>query len=229
MDNRPITLLCSNIVWDTAVIDRDICFSGLFDWVRYCINCFKNKPHEILVIRVHPAEVRLHIKTLERLQDRIEKEFPHLPENVRVVRAENSISTYHLIEIAHRVIVYTSTVGLEAALMSKEVLVCARTHYRDKGFTIDINDRDAIQKTLDRPPNPLSEEALRTCRKYAWHFFFNMMIPYPFVHEYSPGLFRFNFDDVEELFQGNNEFAKFFCLEMERRPKRFLMRRDKGV
>ncbi|MCD6287752.1 MAG: hypothetical protein J7M12_01420, partial [Candidatus Hydrogenedentes bacterium] len=143
---KQINLLCSNIVWDTAAIGRETAFTGLFDWVRFCIGAVRDLDDSLLVIRVHPAEVRRKDQpTLDRLEDMIRREFPELPENVRVVPAESPISTYALGEIADRVLVYTSTIGIETARLGKEVVVCGRTHYARKGFTLDIDTQEQLR------------------------------------------------------------------------------------
>ena len=225
-DGRPVTLLCSNIAWDLGVIGREIGFTSLIDWVRCCVESLQRRPDEVLIVRVHPAEVTLKgQRTLDRLQDMIEKEFPNLTENIRVVPAESDISTYILMEMAERVLVYTSTVGLESARMGKQVFVSGRTSYRGKGFTVDIDSPGQLKRLLDEPARDLTSAEIELCRKYAWHFFYNLQIPYPLLHEYSPGSFRYTFDRVEDLFRDDNAFANYFCTELQRRPHRFLVRR----
>jgi len=224
--DKPFTVLCSNIIWDTAAVGREVGFRSLFDWICSCIDCFCEKNDETLIIRVHPGEARAPQKTLDRLEDRIAQQYPKLPANVRVVPAESLVSTYKLIELADRVIVYSTTVGLEAARLGKQVLVCGRTNYRGKGFTIDVNSREQLSDILAQPARDLTSEEIDRCRKYAWHFFYNVNVPFPLVHEYKPGFFHYTFDNVEELFAPNHEFATHFTTELARRPTRFVLHRS---
>jgi hypothetical protein len=222
-ESKHINLLCSNIAWDTAAIGREIAFTGLFDWVGFCIDCAKDWDDSVLVIRVHPAEVRRKSQpTLDRLEDMVARAFPELPENVYIVTAESPLSTYALAEMADRVLVYTSTIGLEAARLGKEVVAAGRTHYARKGFTVDIDAKDQLRDALSRPAVPLTNDQINLCRRYAWHFFYNLQIPQPLVNEYKPSWFRYQFNTVDELFQDDNEFANFFCNQLKTKPPRFL-------
>jgi len=224
-EGRPVTVLCSNIIWDTAAVGREVGFTSLLDWVWACIESFRQKPDETLVIRIHPGEARASQKTLARLRDLIDEQYPHLPSNVRVVPPESLLSTYSLVEIADRVIVYSTTVGLEAARLGKQVLVCGKTNYRGKGFTTDIESRDHLQKVLAQPACRLTAHEIDLCRKYAWHFFFNVNVPFPLLHEHKPAMFRYTFDNVTDLFVPDHPFATYFTTELARRPKRMLARR----
>jgi len=224
-EGRSITILCSNIIWDTAAVGREVGFTSLFDWVCSCIESFCQKPDDTLVIRIHPGEARAPQKTLARLQDLIVERYPDLPANVRVVPPESLLSTYSLVEIADRVIVYSTTVGLEAARLGKQVLVCGKTNYRGKGFTTDIESREHLQETLAQPARELAADEIDLCRKYAWHFFFNVNVPFPLLHEHKPAMFRYTFDNVTDLFAPDHPFATYFTAELARRPTRLLLKR----
>ena len=134
---KKTVVLFTNIVWDSAVQEREIAFAGMFDWIDQTLAYFIRKKEYHLIVRVHPAEVRLtYRETKERTADHIRRAFPELNPNITLVEAESSISSYRLIELANVILVYTSTIGLEASLMGKPVIVAAETHYRGKGFTI---------------------------------------------------------------------------------------------
>jgi lipid A disaccharide synthetase len=92
------------------------------------------------VIRIHPAETKLSGReSREQMIEALAKRIPMFPANVTVIPPEENTSTYELMQEADIGLVYSSTTGLEMAMLGKPVVVAARTHYRGKGFTIDVS------------------------------------------------------------------------------------------
>ena len=65
--------------------------------------------------------------------------------------ADSRLSSYTLGRMSRFALVYTSTLGLELACAGVPVVVAGDTHYRDLGFTLDVDqmllgcaDREAI-------------------------------------------------------------------------------------
>ena len=147
-------VLFTNLVWDSAVIGQDIAFRSIVHWLVTAVEEFGRRPESELIIRVHPAEVKLSGReSRERMEEALHKRLPRLPSNVHIVSAEDSVSSYELMETADFGLVYTSTTGLEMALQGKPVIVAGQTHYRDRGFTIDVNTHEefvsAVNEQLD--------------------------------------------------------------------------------
>ncbi len=135
---RPLVVMFCNILWDSAVLEREIAFPGMGDWVIEGIDWARRHPEIDLVIRIHPAEIRLqNHPTRERMADYISSHVPVLPANVRVVQADDPTSSYVFMDEASLALVYTSTVGVELAARGVPVITAADTHYRGRGFTID--------------------------------------------------------------------------------------------
>jgi hypothetical protein len=167
-----------NILWDSAVIGRDLAFPSMGRWVVEGILWARSHPEVDLVIRIHPAEIQLrNHPTVERMADHIASNVTALPPNVRVIQADDPISSYVLMDIAALGLVYTSTVGLELATRGTPVLLAATTHYRGRGFTVDPDSARAYWAEADRLLRtlPLGVERERTrelARRYAVLFFF---------------------------------------------------------
>lgn len=136
--SRPLVVMFSNVVWDSAVVGKDRGFASIRDWLIAGIQWAGGHPDVDLVIRIHPAEVNVtNHATLERMADFIAEGWPRLPTNVRIVPPESRISSYALMDGARIGLVYTSTVGLEMAMRGIPVVVAGSTHYRGHGFTVD--------------------------------------------------------------------------------------------
>ena len=174
----PTALLFTNLVWDTAVLGRDIAFSSLQDWLLETLAWFKVNPQRQLVIRIHPAEqLRPSQESREKVADLLDT--LSLPRNVRVVSSSDPLSSYRLIDAAACVLVYNSTTGLEAALRGRTVVVAARVYYADRGFTLDVKRRadypSILAGALDG--QPLAASQIDIARRFA-----NLLL-YRFLHD----------------------------------------------
>jgi hypothetical protein len=175
---RRLVIMFCNILWDSAVLEREIAFPWMGEWVLQGIEWSRRHPEVDLVIRIHPAEVHLrNHPTRERMADYIADHVLDLPANVRVVEADDPTSSYVFMDEAVLGFVYTSTVGLELAARGVPVLVAADTHYRGRGFTIDPTTEAGYWAEADRvlshPPD--DDERLRIrelAKRYAVLLFF---------------------------------------------------------
>ena len=195
---RPIVAMFSNIAWDSAVAARDHCFRSLGDWLVAGIRWAERHPEVYLVVRLHPAEVRVtnHV-SLERMADRIAVAAPRLPVNVRVIPAGSRVSSYQLMDEACVGLIYTSTVGLEMALKGRPVVVAGLTHYRGRGFTLDPQTAEEYWEAVDRlisdPPSPVASDRTRDlARRYAYAFLFEFHRPLNAVQEVGHSRPRLN-------------------------------------
>jgi hypothetical protein len=175
---RPLVVMFCNIMWDSAVLEREIAFAGMGEWVIQGVNWARRHPEVDLVVRIHPAEIKLrNHPTRERMADHIARPVPVLPTNVRVLQADDPTSSYVLMDEAVLGFVYSSTVGLELAARGVPVLVAADTHYRGRGFTIDPNTEHDYWTEADRlisnPPDMQERDRIRElARRYAVLLFF---------------------------------------------------------
>ena len=176
----PVFTLCSNVGWDTMVLQKHPVFGSMFDWVCETIEAVRGTPVSLLV-RVHPAEEGVDgFTTQESVEAEIRRRIPRLPDNVRLIPAGSAISTYSLIGVSDATLVYTSTMGLESTIAGKPAIVCSSPHYRDRGFTLDADSRAQYFAWLRNPTSipPPSPEQVELARRYAYLFFFRQSIPF---------------------------------------------------
>jgi capsule polysaccharide modification protein KpsS len=207
-------VLFTNLTWDSAVIGQEVAFPGIREWLEAAVEAFALRSEHELIIRIHPAEVKLPGKqTREPLGVFLQERFPVLPPNVRLITADDPTSSYPLMESADVGLVYTSTTGLELALHGTPIVVAGRTHYRDKGFTVDVSSPHEFEEALDRMlQDPgVSAPDVELARRYAYLFFFRAPLPSPGVEEHVPGLARIVVEDLEELSPGRNEAVDVIC------------------
>lgn len=181
LDQRPVVLLATNVLGDSLTLGRQVFSKSMAEWISRTVQYFIGRPDVQLVIRVHPGEVLTHGQSMA---DVVQQILPRLPENIRLIRASDEINTYDLIEVADVGLVYTTTVGLEMAMMGLPVVVAGQTHYRDRGFTYDPDSWVAYFKLLGHIlENPaeyrLSREQVNQAWQYAYRFFFDYPQPFP--------------------------------------------------
>lgn len=212
--DRKIVTLLTNVMWDAQLHYESNAFENMLDWIFLTIQEISHKPDLLLVIRIHPAEITGSIPSRQKVAEEIEKEFPNLPGNVIVVGPEDNASTYTLIRNSNAVCIYNTKTGIEAACMGKHVIVCGEAWIRNKGFSIDIQDRDSYRSTLRSLPfkADLSDKKIELAKKYAYHFFFRRMISLPFFNNTNgnatPSL---DLLDTSDLKKGKHDALDAIC------------------
>jgi hypothetical protein len=182
LDARPVVLLAANVLGDSLTLGRNLFAASMTEWLTRTVQFFAGRPDVQFVIRVHPGETL--VPQARSMAQVARQAVPSLPEHIHIIGAADKINTYDLIEIADLVLVYTTTVGMEAAMNGRPVVVCGKTHYRGRGFTLDPNTWEEYFATLehalsDLPAHRLSEQQVEMAWNYAYRFFFEYPRPFP--------------------------------------------------
>jgi len=181
LDDRPIVLLPTNVLGDSLTLGRNIFTKSMEDWVCRTLQYFLGRPDVQLVIRVHPGEM---LAEGQSIVDVIKSVVPELPEHIFIIPANEKVNTYDLMDIASLGLVFTTTVGMEMAMRGKPVIVIGDTHYRGHGFTLDPSSWVEYYKTVgsvlqDPQKFMLTEEKVISAWQYAYSFFFDYSLPFP--------------------------------------------------
>ncbi len=181
LDARPVVLLATNVLGDSLTLGRQVFSKNMAEWLNRTVQYFIGRPDVQLVIRIHPGEVLTHGQSMA---DVVLETLPRLPNNIRLIRAQDEVNTYDLIDVADLGLVYTTTVGMEMAMSGVPVVVSGQTHYRDRGFTFDPDSWVSYFKLLGQIlENPagyrLNKEQVKDAWKYAYRFFFDYPLQFP--------------------------------------------------
>jgi hypothetical protein len=206
---KHIAVAYPNIVWDSAVFDNERAFASIWAWLEATIVTHAGLSDWELVVRIHPAEIRLPTRTLESMERLIAERFTELPSNVHVIPAAAKASSYVLMEMAERVLVYSSTMGLEAAMHGRDVITAARCHYAELGFTLDARNPEHYAELLRAAPRRVDSEVQALARRYGNFFFYRFHIPVESVDEQVLSRPKFRFASVEELLSGKFADVEF--------------------
>jgi disulfide oxidoreductase YuzD len=156
-------------------LGKNIVYDDMIHWLKDSIEFFMNQPEKQLVVRTHPGEGHLaaYASGCESVAELLNRQYPNLPNNIKIVSGKEEISSHQLAEMAKTIVVYTTSVGLEMALRGRRVLVVGKSHYRNKGFTVDLETKDEYYKEImnqDQNDSKTSEEQIKLANKYAYYF-----------------------------------------------------------
>jgi hypothetical protein len=93
-----------------------------------------------------------------------------LPPHITVIPAETAVSTFSLFQVMDYCLTVRGTIGMEAASLGIPVLTAGTGRYDHKGFTIDVESREAYRERLARIEEipPLSAEARELAERFAY-------------------------------------------------------------
>ncbi len=191
---KPLIAAFTNVFWDAQLHFPANAFPNQASWLEGTIAWFASRADLQLAIRVHPAELASTPPSRQRAREAIAARFPALPANIKVIDADNAVSSYSLAEQANAALIYGTKLGVELSAIGIPVIVAGEAWSRGKGFTLDANSPEHYRALLERLPlaGKLAAAEHELALRYANYFFFRRMIALPFVRA-APGPRRFRF------------------------------------
>jgi hypothetical protein len=126
---KQIVPVFTNVIFDTSQPHSNVVFPHMFAWLERVADLAREHADTLFVIRAHPDETRPGKESRESVADWVKgSRVCDLP-NVLFVAPEEYFSSYELIQRAKFVMVYNSTIGLEAALMGAAVLCGGKARF----------------------------------------------------------------------------------------------------
>jgi hypothetical protein len=128
---RQIVPVFTNVIYDTSQVHANVLFPHMFAWLDGVLESIRSHPDTLFVIRAHPDEMRPGSakQSRESVHDWVKNNRVDEQPNVIFIDSQEYISSYELILRAKFVMVYNSSIGLEATLMGKAVLCAGKARY----------------------------------------------------------------------------------------------------
>ena len=187
-DGRRFVLVCTNVPYDAGYACLLGLFSSMREWLLETVKFLLDQSDVHVVVRAHPGEV-LHFGGKERSEDTLAEFIGH--ERLTVIPGDEPANTYNLIERCQFGVVFSSTTGMEMAMLGKTAVIGATVYYGRRGFTVDSDNRDAYFAHLRRLAAAETVSALdeETSREAAlFHFIFHLVMLWPYPYDKPSGV-----------------------------------------
>ena len=212
--SKPVIGLLTNVSWDAQLHYPANAFDSMLDWLVQTCRYFEDRRDLQLLIRVHPAEISGFPPSRQPVLGELRKVIPQLAANIVVVPPESELSTYALMSLCNSAIIYGTKTGVELTSRGTPVIVAGEAWIRNKGLTCDASSPEEYFRILDRLPFPsrLDAAMMARARRYAYHFFFNRMIPLPFIEPHAGNsIYRLRLNSVRHLLPGESPGLDTIC------------------
>jgi len=212
--SRPAIGLLTNVTWDAQLHYPANAFPDIVEWLVQTCEYFATRPDLQLIIRVHPAEISGFPPSRQPILGELRKRLPVLAPNIIVVPPESDMSTYALMSLCNAAIIYGTKMGVELTSVGLPVIAAGEAWIRNKGLTHDASTPAEYFRILQQLPfsERLGASQLARARRYAYHFFFNRMIPLPFIDPKAGfPIYRLKLDRLQQLLPGASEGLDTIC------------------
>ncbi len=197
-----IVPIFTNVVYDTSQVHANVLFPHMFAWLDLVLEIIQTHPETLFVIRAHPDEMRPGTakQSNESVRDWVLRNKINTLPNVIFIDSQEYISSYELIQRSKFVIVYNSSIGLEATLLGSAVVCGGKARYTQYPivfFPQSQGDfRDQVEaflnvKTIHMPP-----EFQPNARRFLYYQLFRTSLP---LNEYLEAASRMGFVKLQQF------------------------------
>jgi len=193
---KQIVPVFTNVVFDTSQVHAGVVFPHMFAWLDVVLEIIRTHPETLFVIRAHPDEMRLNKESRQSVRDWVLSNGGMNLDNVIFIDSQEYLSSYALIQQSKFVLVYNSSIGLEAALMGAAVLCGGKARYTQYPIVFfpqtsqDFRQQAEAFLAVDRIEVP--PEFQRNARRFLYYQLFRTSLPFKdYLEEHTrPGFVR---------------------------------------
>lgn len=179
---KQIVPVFTNVIFDTSQPHANTVFEDMFDWLDLILEEIRLHPETLFVIRAHPDELRVRKSSRETVEGWVSSRGVDKEANVIFVRPKETLSSYELISRSKFVMIYNSTIGLEASIMGAAVLCAGKarfTQYPTVFFPQTVEAvRSKLKEFLSADLIDVPLEFKRNARKFLYYQLFRTSLPF---------------------------------------------------
>jgi hypothetical protein len=179
---KQIVPVFTNVIFDTSQPHANTVFEDMFDWLDLILEEIRTHRDTLFVIRAHPDETRVRKASRETVEGWVLANHAMDEPNVVFVGPRETLSSYELIQKSKFVMVYNSTIGLEASIMGAAVLCAGRarfTQYPTVFFPQTAADvRGKMKEFLAADVISVPAEFKRNARRFLYYQLFKTSLPF---------------------------------------------------
>lgn len=139
--------------------DKDVLFNSQYEAIDYMLS--HSSPTIHYYLRIHPNLQNIHYRFVEELYDLSEKHA-----NITIIEPLSDISSYALLDAADKVVVFGSTMGVEANFWGKPVILIGRSFYYYMDVAYHANTKEELIQLLN---SKLSAKSKLDSMKYGYY------------------------------------------------------------
>jgi len=204
---KQIIPVFTNVIFDTSQPHANTVFEDMFEWLDLVLEMIKSHRETLFVIRAHPDELRVRKSSRETVQGWVISREVQKEPNVVFVNPNETLSSYELIQKSKFVMIYNSTIGLEASILGAAVLCAGKARFTQYPTVFFPQSIEAYQNELE---NFLSADAIkvpsdfkRNARRFLYYQLFRTSLPFgdflePSVRSTQTRLKSFALDELME-------------------------------
>lgn len=179
---RQIVPVFTNVIFDTSQPHANTVFPDMFAWLDLVLETARQHPETLFVIRAHPDEARPGKESQESVAEWVQtRRAAELP-NLVFVPPQEYLSSYELIARSKFVLIYNSTIGLEASILGAPVLCAGKarfTRYPTVFFPQSIPEyRATLEEFLAAETVTAPPEFRRNARRFLYYQLFRTSLPF---------------------------------------------------
>lgn len=179
---KQIIPVFTNVIFDTSQPHANTVFTDMFVWLDLVLETARAHPETLFVIRAHPDETRPGKESQESVAEWVEKRRATEAPNVVFVPPHEYLSSYELIARAKFVLIYNSTIGLEASIMGAAVLSAGKarfTQYPSVFFPPSVPEyRATLESFLAAETIDIPAGFRRNARRFLYYQLFRTSLPF---------------------------------------------------
>lgn len=186
---KQVVPVFTNVVYDTSQVHANTLFDNMFAWLDMILEIIRCHPETLFVIRAHPDEKRPVSNKIsnESVHDWIYRNQVHLFPNVFFIEPDEFLSSYELIQRSKFVLVYNSSIGLEATLLGAPVICGGNARYTQYPTVFLPESAEALGQMIEEFLEveqvteiftPEIQQAFqRNARRFLYYQFYKISLP----------------------------------------------------
>jgi hypothetical protein len=179
---KQIIPVFTNVIFDTSQPSSNVIFTDMFAWLDLVLEVVRAHPETLFVLRAHPDESRPGKAARESVAEWIVHTGAAALPNLFFVPSGEFISSYELIHRSKFIMIYNSTIGLEASIMGTAVLSAGKARFTQYPTVFFPGSRDAYRQMLESflCADSISVPAEFRCnaRRFLYYQLFRTSLPF---------------------------------------------------
>ncbi len=179
---KQIVPVFTNVIFDTSQPHANTVFPDMFAWLDLLLETARTHPETLFVIRAHPDEMRIGKESQESVASWFESRHAAELSNVIFIPPGEFLSSYELIQRSKFVLIYNSTIGLEASILGEAVLCAGKarfTQYPTVFFPTTIPEyRATLEQFLAADKIDVPDNFRRHSRRFLYYQLFRTSLPF---------------------------------------------------